>query len=106
MLKWKPISVTALTTVEELEVVLIGMAGKNRIIKYAALSSRDGRRHLRVYRDAEQFVDVPMDVLTDESPLLPMDLPLTEGQFCNIGFYNGSPGTETVVITIGYEETG
>lgn len=105
MLKWKQVPVTAATTVEELETILIGMAGKNRVIKYVALSSHDYRRSLRVYRDAEQFVDVPMSVLTDESPLLPMDLPLIEGQFCNIGFYNGSPGTETVVITIGYEET-
>ncbi|GAG61717.1 unnamed protein product [marine sediment metagenome] len=106
MLKWKRVSITAGDGVEETEVILIGMAGKNRVIKHVALSVHDAVSRLVVYRDAEQFVDVPMNVLTDESPFLPMDLPLIEGQFCNIGFYNGTGGEDTVVITIGYTETG
>ena len=105
MLKWKRISVVAADGAEELEVILIGMAGKNRVIKYAAIDNHLATQRLRVYRDAEQFVDIPCAVLTDEAPLLPMDLPLTEGQVCSIGFYNLAGVSSTRVISIGYEET-
>ncbi|KKL87217.1 hypothetical protein LCGC14_1936950, partial [marine sediment metagenome] len=40
------------------------------------------------------------------APLLPMDLPLAEGQLCKIGFYNESAGAVTPTIAIGYEEAG
>ncbi|GAH23623.1 unnamed protein product [marine sediment metagenome] len=104
MLKWKRVSVTAGDGAEELETILIGMAGKNRVIKYVATNNHDGDRRLRVYRDAEQFIDIDMNMLTVYAPFLPMDLPLTEGQFCNIGFYNITGSEVTTIISIGYTE--
>lgn len=105
MLKWKRISLVAAAGVEELESVLAGMSGKNRKIVYIGTDNRVDLVRLRVYRDTEQFVDYDTDFLTSAAPLLPMDLPLAEGQLCNAGFYNGSGTQKTLAICIGYEET-
>lgn len=106
MLKWKRLSVTADTLEEEIVDALAGMSGKNRVIKYLADTENTALTRLRVYRDAEQFVDFECRILTNEAPLLPMDLPLAEGQLCKIGIFNGSAAEETHIIEIGYEETG
>lgn len=105
MLKWKRVSVTAAGNVEELDPILAGMSGKNRVIKFLSCDKYDDFLRLRVYRDADQIVDYDCDLLTDESPLLPMDLSLAEGQLCNAGFYNGEALSVTLVIAIGYEES-
>ena len=106
MLKWKRVSVTAAGNIEELDPLLAGMAGKNRVIKSLSCDKYDDLLRLRVYRDADQIVDYDCDLLTAQSPLLPMDLPLAEGQQCNVGFYNGEAANVTLVLAIGYEETG
>jgi len=105
MLKWKRVSVIAADGAEELEAILAGMTGKNRVIKYIAIDNHLATQRLRVYRDADQIVDIPCKVLTDEAPLLPMDLPLVEGQLCSVGFYNLAGVSSTRVISIGYQET-
>lgn len=104
MLKWKRFTVTAAAANEEIEDVLAGMSGKNRVIKYLAETDHETLLRLRVYRDAEQIVDYDMNLLTAQFPLLPMDLSLAEGQLCKIGFYNGSDESKTVKIAIGYTE--
>lgn len=105
MLKWKRISVTAGGNTEELNPILAGMSGKNRVIKFLACDKRDDFLRLRVYRDADQIVDYDCDLLTAQAPLLPMDLALAEGQQSNVGFYNGEANDVTLVIAIGYVET-
>jgi len=105
MLKWKRVSLVAQAGIEELNDLLAGMSGKNRVIKYLGTDNRVDLVRLRVYRDANQIVDFDSDFLTDSAPFVPMDLPLAEGQLCNVGFYNGSGTQKTLAIVIGYEET-
>lgn len=104
MLKWKRFSVRADPAAEEIEDVLAGMSGKNRVIKYLAETQHTALVRLRVYRDAEQFVDFDANILTDEAPFLPMDLSLAEGQLCKAGIYNGASYALTYIIAIGYTE--
>ena len=106
MLKWKRISVTAVDTYEQVEDILAGMSGKNRIIKFFFEGDRTALTYLRLYRDADQIVDIECDLLTAQAPMLPMDLPLAEGQLCKAGFQNNTGGDLTRSISIGYEETG
>ena len=106
MLKWKSYKfATIANNVESLTDILAGMAGKNRVIKYLT-GDIDSDIYLRVYRDAEQIVDFECDLITTNYPLLPIDLPLAEGQLCKAGFYNSAAGNVTPTIAIGYEETG
>lgn len=104
MLKWKRITVVAAATTEEVKDVLAGMSGKNRVVKFIGTDNRVDLVRLRVYRDADQIVDYDVDNLTSSAPLLPMDLPLAEGQLCKVGHYNGSSTQKTLAICIGYTE--
>lgn len=93
-------------TVEDLTDILAGMSGKDRRI-VSVSATPDDSFYIRVYRDAEQIVDVNSFVLTVEKPFLNMDLPLAEGQLCKAGFLNSTGDTVTNRdITIGYTETG
>lgn len=106
MLKWKNYKFAAIANnVESLTDILSGMSGKNRVIKFIT-GDIDSDIFFRIYRDAEQIVDFECDLITTASPLLPMDLPLNEGQLCKAGFYNLAAGSVTPTIAIGYEETG
>lgn len=89
---------------EELNPILAGSAGKNRRLVSIA-TTKTSLVYIRVYRDAEQIVDFDSYLLTASAPFLAMDLPLAEGQQCNVGFYNGSAGNVTNQdIMVGYEE--
>ena len=104
MLKWKRVSSGTLTLNAEVLVdILAGMSGKNRVIKQIAFTPTQ-YKYLRVYRDAEQIVDFDSYILNGEYPVLPMDLPLAEGNQCKVGFYNSSGATTAISISIGYEE--
>lgn len=105
MLKVKRVKTAALVSgVETLYDILAGMSGKNRkIVSITTLPLNN--MYLRVYRDADQIVDINSLHLVSASPLLPMDLPLAEGQQCKVGFYNDGAVTTAKHITIIYEET-
>lgn len=105
MLKYKRITTPTLDDGSEtLADMLSGGAGKNRrIVSISTAPLAD--MYLRVYRDAEQIVDVASIVLTTAAPLLVMDLPLSEGQQCKVGFYNNGALTTAKQITVGYEES-
>lgn len=107
MLKWKRHRFASiLDTVEDLHPILAGMSGKNRVIKYIT-GPQTSLLYFRVYRDAELIVDFRCNYITSGAPLLPVDIPLAEGQICDAGFYNNTNGTVSVLdIIIGYEETG
>lgn len=105
MLRYKKYKFPAIANnVESLTDILAGMAGKNRKI-VSITGTIDSDIYLRVYRDADQIVDFACDLITTAFPLLPMELPLTEGQLCKAGFYNLAAGSVTPTIAIGYEET-
>jgi len=106
MLKWKKYKFASIANnVESLTDMLSGLSGKNRVIKHITCDI-DADIYIRVYRDADQIVDFECSLITTSAPLLPMDLPLAEGQLCKVGFYNESAGAVTPTIAIGYEETG
>lgn len=105
MLKYKRITFASIVdTKEDVRTILAGMSGKNRRI-VSISATPDDTFYIRVYRDAEQIVDVNSYALTVEAPFLAMDLPLAEGQVCTAGFLNSTGGTVTDRdITIGYTE--
>lgn len=105
MLKWKKFVFTTIANgVESLTDILAGESGKNRILKYIT-ADIDSDIFIRIYRNAEQFVDFPCDLITTNAPFLSVDIPLTEGQLCKAGFYNSAAGNVTPTIVIGYEES-
>ncbi len=105
MLKWKKyVFGTIANGVESLTDILAGMSGKNRVIKFIT-GDIDSDIYFRAYRDGEQFVDFECDLITTSAPMLPVDIPLAEGQLCKIGFYNSAAGSVTPTICIGYEES-
>ncbi|GAI75623.1 unnamed protein product [marine sediment metagenome] len=106
MLKWKRIAVTAEDGYEQIEDALAGMSGKDRVIKYLGETNHFSGSRLRVYRDADQIVDLDAYILTAEAPFLPMDLPLAEGQLCKIGVENNIGAKQLFILVIGYTETG
>lgn len=104
MLKVKRVKTGTLTSgIETLYDILAGMAGKNRKIISITTKPLD-KQYLRVYRDADQIVDVNSLHLVAAAPWLKMDLPLAEGQQCKVGFYNDGAVTNAKHITIIYEE--
>lgn len=105
MLKWKTYKFSAIANnTESLTDLLAGMAGKNRVVKFVT-GDIDSDIYLRLYRDADQFVDFECDLITTSAPLLPVDIPLAAGQQLKAGFYNVSAGSVTPSIAIGYEES-
>lgn len=105
MLKWKKHKFASIANnVESLTDILSGMSGKNRVIRFIT-ADIDDDIYIRVYRDAQQIVDFECNLITTTAPFLPMDLGLSEGQLCKIGFYNEAAGSVTPTIAIGYEET-
>lgn len=104
MLKWKKHKFASIANnVESLNDMLAGLSGKNRVIKFLT-GDIDSDIYFRVYRDADQIVDFECDLITTAAPLLPMNLPLAEGQLCKVGFYNLAAGAVTPTVAIGYEE--
>ncbi|MBA7654881.1 hypothetical protein ES703_62774 [subsurface metagenome] len=106
MLKWKTHKFSDIVGPDEdLTDLLAGMSGKNRVIKFIT-SPVTADLSIRVYRDAEQIVDFLCAHLPAITSMLPVEIPLAEGQLCKAGFFKLT-GTETTPsITIGYEETG
>lgn len=105
MLKWKQHKFADIDgPKEDLNPILSGMAGKNRVIKFIAFPLKNNL-HARIYRDAEQIVNFHTYLLDTFRPILAMDLPLAEGQICNAGFFMLTGTATTPTIAIGYEET-
>ena len=105
MLKWKTFRLASVTAgVESLVDALAGMSGKNRVIKFL-VADRNADVYLRVYKDSDQIVDLESNLLTTNSPMLPMELALVEGELCKIGLYNKAGTATTPDIAIGYEES-
>ena len=105
MLKWKTFRFATVTAgVESLTDALAGSSGKNRVIKFIK-ADINADVYLRVYRDAEQMVDIESNLLTAYYPLLEVEIPLAEGQLCKVGFYNKAGTATTPDFAIGYTET-
>lgn len=106
MLKWKNFKMATITAPDEkLETALAGVSGKNRVVKHL-LFDQNADVYVRVYKDAEQIVDLESLANGTTFRIIPMDLPLADGEICKIGFYNKSGTCTTPDIAIGYEEAG
>ena len=106
MLKWKNFRFASVTAGDEdLKDALFGVSGKNRVVKFV-MADRNADVYLRIYRDAEQMVDIESTLPTQYYPLLPVDIPLADGQLCKVGFYNKAGTATTPDFAIGYEESG
>jgi len=89
---------------EDLNDMLAGMSGKNRRV-VSINGEQTDLQYIRIYRDAEQFVDVISDSLTAYAQFLPLDIPLSEGQLLKVGYWNNTGGVVTNQdICIGYTE--
>jgi len=105
MIKWKKYKFASIANnVESLTDILAGMSGKNRVVT-AITCTIDADIYIRVYRDADQIVDFACDLITTSAPFLSLNLPLSEGQLCKVGFYNEAAGAVTPTIAIAYEES-
>lgn len=104
MLKYKRINTGTLTAGgEELSDLIAGQSGKNR--KIVSISTKPvAGNYLRLYRDADQIVDLDSERLTTSSPWADMDLDIKEGQQVKAGIYCTTT-TTAVEITIGYTES-
>jgi len=106
MLKWKNFKMdTVEATDEDLVDALSGMSGRNRVIKHL-LFDQNADVYVRVYKDANQIVDLESTMNGTTFRIIPMDLPLVEGEICKIGYYNKTGTCTTPDIAIGYEEAG
>lgn len=104
MLRYKRIETVTLTqNAENISEILSGMEGKRyTIVSISTAPLADC--FLRVYRNAEQIVDVASIVMTTAAPILPMKLPVGIGQVVRVGFLNESATDTAKQITIGYTD--
>lgn len=104
MLRYKRINTGTLTDGVEtlLDILSCPKGRKYRIVTIA--TSPLANMYLRVYKNAEQIVDAASTDMTTSAPLLPMDLPLSEGDSVKAGFYNNGAATTAKEITIGYKD--
>jgi hypothetical protein len=104
MLRYKRVTTPTLTDgAETLTDLLSCPKGKRyRITSITTAPLAD--MYLRLYKNAEQIVDIQSIAMTTAAPLLPMDLQLVEGDFVKAGFYNDGAATTAKQISIGYEE--
>jgi len=104
MLKWQSFEISQSGAgKEDLLPLLAGMSGKNRVIKFLAAPPTTNL-YIRLYRGAEQIVNFDTKLLTTNWTLLPVDLPLAEGELCSGGYYTSILTAADYKLAIGYEE--
>lgn len=104
MLRYKRITTDTLTDGQETvkELLTCPKGKKYTIVSIATAPLAD--MYLRVYKNAEQIVDVASIVLTTAKPLLDMNLKMEVGDVVKAGFYNNGAATTAKQITIGYDD--
>lgn len=105
MIKYKTLLTATLTNgAETLAIILSGVSGKNRKI-IGITTDPLANMVIRAYRNAEQMVDCQSIACTSGSPILPVDIPLNEGDNFSIGFFNNGAATTAKYIAVQYQET-
>lgn len=80
-----------------------GVAGKRRrVIGFTTAPLAD--MFVRIYKNAEQIVDVSSIACVSGIPYLPMDITLNEGDKITAGFYNNGAATTAKDFSLIYEE--
>lgn len=104
MLRYKRITTATLTDGAE-TIAEILTAPKGKRYKVVTISTAPlANMYLRVYKNAEQIVDIASIDLTTGHPLLPMDVTLEVGDVLKAGFYNNGAATTAKEISIGYTD--
>lgn len=104
MLKYKRLRTATLTDgAETLATILSGAKNKNYRIK-GITTDPLADMWLRLYKNAEQIVDVQSIACTSAHPLLPMDLTVDVGDVIQVGFYNNGAATTAKDVAIAYED--
>jgi hypothetical protein len=104
MLRYKRVTSPTLTNGEETLTDLLSCPRGKRYHITSITTDPLADMYLRVYKNAEQIVDIQSIAMTTAAPLLPMDLTVNEGEFVKAGFYNDGAATTPKQITIGYED--
>lgn len=105
MLRYKRIETPALTAGKEVIAEILSCPTGRRYKIVSIHASPLDQMLLRVYKQAEQIVDINSVAMTSAAPLLPMNLPLEVGEVCRAGFYNNTGGNPAArQITIGYTD--
>ncbi len=79
-------------------------AGKTRTIKFVS-GPQTTNLWLACYRTSEKVVDFDTKLLNTGMTLLPVDIPLREGDTFRAGFKDKGAGAATYNVAVGYEET-
>lgn len=104
MLRYKRINTGTLTNGAETLVDLL-QGTKTKKYKIVSITTDPlANMYLRVYKNAEQIVDIQSTAMTSGSPLLPMDMEVDVGDLVKAGFYNNGAATTAKEITIGYTD--
>jgi len=104
MLKYKRLRSATLTDgAETLATILSGTKNKKYHIR-SITTDPLADMWLRLYKNADQIVDIQSIACTTGSPLLPMDLPVDVGDVILVGFYNNGAVTTAKDVSIGYDE--
>lgn len=104
MLKYKRLRTATLTDgAETLATILSGV--KNKAYNIVGITTDPlADMWLRLYKNAEQIVDVQSIACTTAIPLLPMSLKVDVGDVIQIGFYNNGAATTAKDVAIAYED--
>jgi len=104
MLKYKRLLTATLTDgAETIANILSGPKGKS--YKITGITTDPlANMWLRVYKNAEQVVDVQSIACTSANPLLPMNLDVEVGDEIKVGFYNNGAATTAKDVAIAYED--
>lgn len=106
MLKYKRITTATLTDGSE-TIATILQGTKNKRYRITSITTAPLANHfLRVYKNADQIVDIESIAMTTAAPLLPMDVEVDVGDDIKVGFYNNGAATTAKTISVGYEEIG
>lgn len=105
MLVWKTEAVQIVTAGTEVtRDILAFEAGKTRTIKYIG-GPQTTNLWFACYRTSEKVVDFDTKLLNTGFTLLPVNVPLKEGQIFRAGFRDKGAGAGTYNVAVGYEET-
>ncbi len=104
MLKYKRLRTATLTDgAETIANILSGV--KNKAYKIVGITTDPlANQWLRVYKNAEQVVDIQSIACTSANPMLAMSLDVETGDEIKVGFYNNGAATTAKDIAIAYED--
>lgn len=104
MLKYKRLLTATLTDGGEIIAnILTGV--KNKSYKIVGITTNPlANMWLRVYKNAEQIVDIQSIACTSGQPMLAMSLVVDVGDEIKVGFYNNGAATTAKDVAIAYED--